>query len=153
MALSVSPVGAWLAVTGHFALPPLVLAAGVVLWVAGFDMIYATQDYDFDKREGVYSLVVRLGISRSLRVAQLLHAVMFLLLVGFGIAARLGAVYFGSLVLVFGALVYEHRVARRLDLNAINEAFFTSNAFVGLVFVAATLTDRLVRVKGKTRTD
>ncbi|MDD5349148.1 MAG: putative 4-hydroxybenzoate polyprenyltransferase [Chthoniobacteraceae bacterium] len=141
LALSVSPVGAWLAVTGRFALPPLVLAGGVVLWVAGFDMIYATQDYEFDRREGVHSLVARLGIARSLRVAQMLHGVMFLLLAAFGVAAGLGAIYFGSLVLVLGALVYEHRVARRLDLDAINEAFFTSNAFVGVVFMAATWAD------------
>lgn len=144
LALSASPVGAWLAVTGHFALAPLILAAGVVFWVAGFDMIYATQDHDFDKQAGVHSLVVRFGISRSLQVAQLLHAVMFLLLAGFGVAAGLGNVYFGSLALVFGALVYEHRVARRLDISAINQAFFTSNAFVGLVFVAATFADRLI---------
>lgn len=141
LALAVSPVGAWLAVTGQFALPPLVLAAGVVFWVAGFDMIYATQDYEFDRKEGVHSLVARLGIPRSLRVAQALHGVMFLLLAAFGVAAGLGAVYFGSLTLVLAALVYEHRVARRLDLAAINEAFFTSNAFVGLVFVAATWAD------------
>ena len=141
LALAVSPVGAWLAVTGAFALAPLVLAAGVVFWVAGFDLIYATQDYEFDRREGLHSLVVRLGIPRSLQVAQGLHAVMFLLLVGFGAAAGLGAIYFGSLLLVLAALVYEHRVARRLDLEAINQAFFFSNAFVGLVFAAATWAD------------
>lgn len=145
LALAVSPVGAWLAVTGQFAMPPLVLAAGVVLWVAGFDMIYATQDFEFDRREGLHSLVVRLGIRRSLQTAQALHAVMFLLLAAFGVSAGLGAVYFGSLVLVLGALVYEHRVARRLDLDAINQAFFTSNAFVGLVFVLATLADIFAR--------
>ncbi|MEI6351136.1 MAG: UbiA-like polyprenyltransferase [Verrucomicrobiota bacterium] len=144
LALSVSPVGAWLAVTGHFALAPLILAAGVVFWVAGFDLIYATQDHAFDTKEGLHSLVVRLGIPGSLALAQALHGLMFLLLAAFGRAAGLGAVYFGSLILVFGALVYEHRVARRLDLNAINDAFFTSNAIVGLVFVAATLGDRLL---------
>ncbi len=141
LALAVSPVGAWLAVTGQFALAPLVLAAGVVFWVAGFDVIYATQDFEFDRREGWHSLVVHLGIPRSLQLAQALHVVMALLLVGFGLAAGLGKIYFASLVLVLGALIYEHRVARRLDLDAINAAFFTSNAFVGLVFVAATWAD------------
>jgi 4-hydroxybenzoate polyprenyltransferase len=141
LALAVSPVGAWLAVTGQFAWPPLVLAAGVVFWVAGFDVIYATQDYEFDRKEGWHSLVVWLGVPRALLVAQGLHAVMALLLVAFGLAAGLGRVYFASLVLVLGTLVYEHRVARRLDLDAINAAFFSSNAFVGLVFVAATWVD------------
>ena len=86
-------------------------------------------------------MVVRLGIARSLQLAQALHAVMFLLLAGFGIAAGLGPVYFGSLTMVLAALVYEHRVARRLDLDAINQAFFVSNAFVGFVFALATLID------------
>jgi len=147
LALAVSPVGAWLAVTGRFALAPLILAAGVVFWVAGFDLIYATQDFDFDRREGLHSLVVRLGIPRSLQVAQGLHAAMVLLLVGFGIAAGLGAIYFGSMALVLAAFVYEHRVARNLDIAAINQAFFVSNAFVGLVFVGATLTDVLYCLK------
>lgn len=145
LALAVSPVGAWLAVTGQFALPPLILAAGVVFWVAGFDLIYATQDYEFDRREGLHSMVVRLGIPLSLQLAQALHAVMFLLLVGFGLAAGLGSIYFGSLALVLAALIYEHRVAVRLDLDAINQAFFASNAFVGLVFVLATLADRYLK--------
>ena len=141
LALAVSPVGAWLAVTGEFAFAPLVLAAGVVFWVAGFDLIYATQDYEFDRKEKLHSLVVRLGILRSLQLAQGLHAVMFLLLIGFGAVAGLGVIYFGSLALVLAALLYEHRVARRLDIEAINQAFFLSNAFVGLVFAAATWAD------------
>jgi 4-hydroxybenzoate polyprenyltransferase len=147
LALAVSPMGAWLAVTGHFALPPLILAAGVVLWVAGFDLIYATQDVEFDRQEGMHSMVVRLGVARSLQLAQGLHAGMFLLLGGFGAAAGLGPIYFGSLGLVLAALVYEHRVARRLDLEAINQAFFVSNAFVGCVFVAATLLDTHLRTE------
>lgn len=138
-ALAVSPVGAWIAVTGQFAWPPFVLAAGVALWVAGFDLIYATQDYEVDRREGLHSLVVKLGVPGALAAAQWLHAGMFLFFVAFGVIAGLGAVYFGSLVLILGALVYEHRVARRLDLQAINQAFFTSNAFVGGVFVLAAL--------------
>ncbi len=144
LALAVAPVGAWLAVRGEWALAPLVLAAGVVFWVAGFDMIYATQDYEFDRREGVHSLVVRLGISRSLQLAQGLHLLMWLLLVAFGLVAQLGLIYFAGLVPVLGFLIYEHRVARRRDLDAINAAFFTSNAWVGCVFVVATLLDRLV---------
>jgi len=141
LALGASPVGAWIAVTGHFAWQPCVLAAAVMLWVAGFDLIYATQDYEFDREEKLHSLVVRLGISRSLSLAQWLHAAMFLLLIAFGIVTQLGAIYFGSLVLVLAALIYEHRVARDQNLDAINRAFFHSNAFVGFVFVAAIALD------------
>jgi 4-hydroxybenzoate polyprenyltransferase len=143
-ALAVSPVGAWLAVTGHFAWPPLVLAAGVMLWVAGFDLIYATQDFEFDKNEGLNSLVVRLGVAQSLKVSQLLHALMFLLLAAFGLSAGLGIIYFAGLVPILGALVYEHRSVKKLDVAAINRAFFNSNAFVGAVFVLAILLDRVI---------
>ena len=139
LALSVAPVGAWLAVTGRFALAPLVLASGVLLWVAGFDLIYATQDYEFDKGAGLHSLVVKLGIPASLRLAQWLHGGLFVLLFAFGWAAALGVVYYAGLVPVLGALIYEHRSAavQPLDIRAVDRAFFLSNAFVGAVFVLA----------------
>ena len=139
LALAVAPVGAWLAVTGRFAAAPLVLALGVLLWVAGFDLIYATMDYEFDRAEGLHSMVVKLGIARALRAAQALHGGMFALLVGFGAAAGLGWGYYAGLTLVLGALLYEHRsaAAQPLDIGAVNRAFFASNAFVGAVFVVA----------------
>jgi 4-hydroxybenzoate polyprenyltransferase len=137
LALAVAPAGAWIAATGHLALPPLLLGAGVVGWVAGFDLIYATQDLEFDRREGLRSLVVRLGITRSLRLAQVLHLIMFVALLAFGFAASLGAIYFGGMALVAGALVYEHRSAAQLDLVGINRAFFQSNAFVSAVFLVS----------------
>src|SRR6266550_2457106 len=104
-------------------LAPVALAAGVICWVAGFDLIYATQDYDFDQREDIRSLVVKLGITRSLRLAQLLHLLTFMPLIG-------------------AALVYEHRT-EKLDLTGINRAFFQSNAFVSAVFLIAVCVDRL----------
>src|SRR5213592_4094377 len=76
LALAIAPVGAWIAQTGRVDLAPIVLGLGVICWVAGFDLIYATQDHDFDRRERIRSLVVKLGIARSLRLAQLLHLVM-----------------------------------------------------------------------------
>lgn len=143
LALSVSPVGAWLAVTGHFAFSPLVLALAVLLWVAGFDIIYATQDHEFDRAAGLRSLVVRLGIPRSLTWAQRLHWIMLGVLGLFGIAANLGVAFYASLALVAAALIYEHRSAARLDVAAINRAFFSSNAFVGVVFVAGVFIDQV----------
>jgi 4-hydroxybenzoate polyprenyltransferase len=135
LALAVAPAGAWIAATGRLAFAPLFLGVGVIGWVAGFDLIYATQDLEFDLREGLCSLVVRLGIARSLRLAQFLHFVMFVALLAFGFAASLGAIYFGAMALVAGALVFEHRSAARLDLAGINRAFFQSNAFVSAVFL------------------
>ena len=143
-ALAVAPAAAWIAQTGRLELPPLILGAGVICWVAGFDLIYATQDFEFDRREGLRSLVVRLGIPRSLRFAQWLHVVAFGALVGFGLSAELGGFYFAALPLIAAALVYEHRAASRLDLAGINRAFFQSNAFVSAVFVVALWLDLAV---------
>ena len=144
LALAISPIGAWIAQRGEADFPPFILAVGVVCWVAGFDLIYATQDFDFDRREGIHSLVVRFGIKRSLQFAQLLHAVVLVALVAFGVAAKLGTIYFYAMPVVAAALVYEHRSARSLDVGAINRAFFQSNAFVSAVFLAAVCLDRLI---------
>lgn len=142
LALAVAPAGAWIAQTGRLDWPPLVLGAGVVCWVAGFDLIYATQDVDFDRREGLRSLVVKLGVAKSLRLAQWLHVLMSLALVAFGFMAKLGPVYYAAMPLVAAALFYEHRSAGKLDLAGINRAFFQSNAFVGAIFLAAVALDR-----------
>jgi 4-hydroxybenzoate polyprenyltransferase len=143
LALAVAPVGAWIAQTGRIDLAPIVLAAGVICWVAGFDLIYATQDYDFDRREGIRSLVVKLGITRSFHLAELLHLFTFVALIGFGLVAKLGSLYYWSMPLIAAALVYEHKI-EKLDLAGINRAFFQSNAFVSAVFLLAVCADRLI---------
>lgn len=144
LALALAPIGAWIAATGTIATAPLVLAVAVVLWVAGFDVIYATQDYEFDRREALRSLVVTLGIPRSLACAQVLHLLAFVGLIGFGIVTRLGTFYYAGMVLVFVTLIFEHRSARRLDVVAVNRAFFQSNACVSAIFLLGVCLDRLV---------
>jgi 4-hydroxybenzoate polyprenyltransferase len=141
LALGVAPIGAWLAVRGQIAFPPLVLGLGVLFWLIGFDLIYAIQDYDFDRKKGLGSMVVRYGIPASLRLAQVMHTILLCCLFVFGIVGGLGKIYFAALVLVLGALIYEHRAAARLDIAGINKAFFQSNAFVSVVFVAAVVAD------------
>jgi 4-hydroxybenzoate polyprenyltransferase len=143
LALAIAPIGAWIAQNARVDLAPLILAAGIICWVAGFDLIYATQDYEFDRRERLRSLVVDLGVARSLQIAQGLHLLMFAALIGFGWAAHLGIVYYSAMPLVAGALIYEHRSARRLNIIAVNRAFFQSNAFVSAVFLIAVCLDRL----------
>jgi len=138
LALSVAPVGAWIAVTGSFAWPPLILALGVVLWVAGFDMIYATQDYEVDVREG-------LRMPGALNLAVVLHALARVAFLGFGFSAGLGPIYYGAMVLMGAMLVWEHLLARRGDIGAINRAFFQANAIVGVLFAVSTLVDGLLR--------
>jgi 4-hydroxybenzoate polyprenyltransferase len=143
-ALAIAPIGAWIAQTGEIGLPPLILAAGVVCWVAGFDLIYATQDVEFDRSEGLHSLVVRLGLARTLRLAQWLHAGMFAAMILFGAAAGLGLIYYAALPIAGAALIYEHRSARNLDVAGINRAFFNSNAFVSAIFLVAIWVDRCI---------
>lgn len=139
LALSVSPVGAWLAVTGAFAPAPIWLAAAVLFWVAGFDLIYATQDVEIDRREGLHSMVTWLGVPRALRAARLFHLVAFAGLMIFGWSAGLGPTFGVAMAGILIALIYEHwQAARTDDLQAINRAFFTSNAVVGLLFVLGT---------------
>src|SRR5204862_3035166 len=112
LALGIAPVAAWIAQTGRLELPPLVLAFGVVSLVAGFDLIYATQDHHFDEQEGLHSLVVRLGLASTLRLAQLLHLLMLLALIAFGIVGKLGAIYFAGMIPIAAALFYEHHSAQ-----------------------------------------
>jgi len=145
LALGIAPIGAWLAVKGRFALPPLVLGSGVLFWLIGFDLIYAIQDYEFDRSKGLGSMVVKYGIAASLRLAQVMHAILLCCLFVFGIVGGLGKIYFAALLLVLGALVYEHRAAARLDIAGINKAFFQSNAFVSVVFVVAIAADVFLR--------
>jgi 4-hydroxybenzoate polyprenyltransferase len=141
LALSASPVGAWLAVTGSFSWAPLILAAGDLLWVAGFDLIYATQDVEHDRRVGLHSMVVKLGVRKSLQLARQLHAGTLVLFTGFGFAAQLGFTYFATIWLMFAVLIYEHRAARELDVQAVNDAFFKCNAVVGVLFAAGVFLD------------
>jgi 4-hydroxybenzoate polyprenyltransferase len=145
LALGIAPIGAWLAVKGRFALPPLVLGSGVLFWLIGFDLIYAIQDYEFDRSKGLGSMVVKYGIAASLRLAQVMHAILLCCLFVFGIVGGLGKLYFAALLLVLGALVYEHRAAARLDIAGTNKAFFQSNAFVSVVFVVAVAADVFLR--------
>lgn len=144
LALAAAPVGAWLAVRGGFAPAPLALAAGVLCWVAGFDIIYATQDYAFDKRTGLKSMVVLLGIPGALRLAGILHVLAAGWFVLFGFLAGLGAVYYAGTALIAIGLAYEHRVTAEGSEEAIQRAFFTVNAVVSVVFVAAVLVDILL---------
>jgi len=143
LALGIAPIGAWIAQTEQLDIAPLILATAVVCWVAGFDLIYATQDYEFDRLERLHSIVVSLGIARSLRLAEILHGAAFLALIGFGLEARLGVSYYGGMLLVAAALYFEHK-SEKLDVAAINRAFFHSNAFVSIVFLIAVCLDRLL---------
>lgn len=139
LALAVSPVGGWLAVSGQFAPPPLVLALAVLLWVAGFDIIYALQDREFDRRSGLHSLAARLAPERALLLARLLHLLALGGLIGFGVAAGLGLPYHAGMVAIAIVLGLEHATVDADSAAAIQKAFFRDNALVGLLFLVACL--------------
>jgi 4-hydroxybenzoate polyprenyltransferase len=140
IALALAPVGAWLAVKGA-AVSPLeifqmaTLAAVVILWLVGFDIIYALQDYEFDKSHGLRSLVVAWGPQNALAAAFIAHLVMCGVLLGFGLLCKFRIAYLIGWLLIVACLLLEHFIARRRSLNWINLAFFRLNAVVGAVFL------------------
>ena len=145
LALAAAPVGAWLAVTGSLAWPPVVLAFAVVFWLAGFDIIYATQDFAADTVAGLHSLPVRWGIAGSLRFARWAHGIMWITLVGFGLLLGLRWAYFTGLVIIAAGLVSEHRLARRGDPVSVNAAALRVNGVISVVFLAGVAVDVVSR--------
>src|SRR5436190_3329783 len=138
--LALAPVGAWLAVRGMNVsslelLQMVILAFAVILWLVGFDIIYALQDYEFDKARGLHSLVVAWGPKNALQAAFLSHMLMCGMLFVFGFLCRFRIAYTIGWLLIVGCLVLEHWIAKRRSLNWINVAFFRLNAVVSLVFV------------------
>jgi 4-hydroxybenzoate polyprenyltransferase len=146
-ALMLAPVAAWVAIRGFTEMAvPLLLGGAVAFWVAGFDILYACQDYAFDTQAGLHSVPARFGIVRSLRIAAACHAVMFGLLVGLYFASpHLGGVFLAGLAAVGVLLVYEHSLVRADDLTRVNRAFFHVNGVISLGLLAVVLVQLAVR--------
>jgi 4-hydroxybenzoate polyprenyltransferase len=147
LAQAVAPVGAWIAITGTFAGsgPAWVLGVAVGLWIGGFDIIYACQDVDIDRRIGVHSLPARFGVRTALLVSTLTHVVTFALFVWFGALAGLGWLWWIGLALTALAFAYQHVIVTPTDLSRVNRAFFTANGFVGIALFGFALLDLAVR--------
>lgn len=145
LALGIAPVGAWLAVRGAFALPPLVLGCAVLLWVAGFDTIYACQDADFDRREGLHSLPARLGIGPALVLSRLMHGGAAALLAALYWLCPLHPIYLLGVAVVAALLAYEHSLVRADDLRRVDVAFFTLNGWISVGYLAVVVAAHLLR--------
>jgi 4-hydroxybenzoate polyprenyltransferase len=151
IALALAPIGAWLAVQGglsfwpivggHSGLLPILLALAVVFWLIGFDIIYALQDYEFDRQNGLRSLVVRWGPLNALRAALLSHLFMWGILLAFGLLSGFRVAYLAGLILILPCLLLEHWLARRRSLKWINMAFFRLNALISLVFLVIVIAE------------
>lgn len=139
LSLGIAPVGGWLAIAGTFALEPLLLAAAVVSWVAGFDVIYSCQDVDVDRRAGLHSIPSRFGVPAALVLARMLHVAAFGCLAGVGIASHLHPAYFAGLAIIAALLIWEHRLLRADDLSEVGTAFFNANGIISVVYFLIVL--------------
>ncbi|NCO40593.1 MAG: 4-hydroxybenzoate octaprenyltransferase [Armatimonadetes bacterium CG_4_10_14_3_um_filter_66_18] len=135
LCLGLAPMGAWVAIRQEIALTPLALTLAVLLWVAGFDILYSCMDVEFDKQSGLHSMVTRLGVPGALRLAAALHAGFLLLLAGFGVLAHLGVPFYVTTGLIGGLLLYEHALVKPTDLSRVNLAFFTVNGVVSVLIL------------------
>ncbi|HKZ52363.1 MAG TPA: UbiA-like polyprenyltransferase [Candidatus Acidoferrales bacterium] len=142
--LGMAPAGAWIAVRGTLDWEILPLTLAVLFWVAGFDIIYACQDVEFDRRARLFSLPARIGIGGALMVSRLLHVLMFGLLVWLAQLAELGVLAYGGLAVVAGLLAYEHSLVRADDLSRVNAAFFTVNGYISVLLLLFWGADILV---------
>jgi 4-hydroxybenzoate polyprenyltransferase len=144
-ALALAPLGAWIAVRGELDWQPVVLAGAVVFWLAGFDIIYATLDEEFDRKAGLHSMVVALGAKLALRAALAFHLMMMALLLAFGLISQLGRTYFALLLPIYATILAQHWFARKQDAKSINIAFFRVNAVVSVLVLAAVVADVWLR--------
>lgn len=144
LCLGAAPVGAWIAVRGVVELPAVLLGLAVLFWVAGFDILYALQDLEFDRQRGLHSIPVRLGVTGSLWTARLFSLVMLILLAGLHVTMHLGGWFFAGLVVVALMLGYEHWLLRGGDLRRLDAAFFTMNGYISVAIFLFTLADVLV---------
>jgi 4-hydroxybenzoate polyprenyltransferase len=132
--LAIAPTGAWIAVRGSLDSPaPLLLSLIVMLWTAGFDVLYACQDFEFDRREGLRSIPARFGIAGALWIARLLHLGAFGALIALYFVTHLGVLALIGLIATGALLIYQHTLVKANDLSRLNAAFFTTNAFVSVI--------------------
>jgi 4-hydroxybenzoate polyprenyltransferase len=146
VALALAPICAWIAVSGSIALPPLLMAGAVVLWTAGFDILYACQDYDFDLKNGLFSVPAKIGIAPALWVARATHLASMGFIIALGVSTpELGWVFGVGIAVAAGLLIYEHSLVKANDLSKLNLAFFTLNGIISLILGISGVVDVLLR--------
>jgi 4-hydroxybenzoate polyprenyltransferase len=142
--LGMAPAGAWIAIRGSLDPRILWLSAAVMFWTGGFDVIYACQDYDFDRREGLFSIPRAIGIAQALLVSRVLHAAMIVCLITLTQVFQLGLLSLGGVAVVLALLIYEHRLLHPNDLSKLNIAFFNLNGYVSVLFFVFWAADILL---------
>ncbi len=144
LAISAAPLGAWIAVAGTFDLKVIPLVLAVLLWLPGFDILYALQDREFDKTYGLHSIPVSFGVEKSLKISRLLHLLSWIFLYITGVLFGLGAVYWFGLGVVAVLFIYEHSLLKPDDLRKLNMAFFNMNGYISLTVFAFTFLDIVI---------
>jgi len=144
LAISAAPIGAWVAIKGTFDPAVIPLAVAVIFWLAGFDVLYALQDREFDRQHGLFSIPQRFEIGRSLFLARTFHAAAFVLLVINGALFRLGIPYWIGMIIIAGLFLYEHSLVRNDDLSRLDMAFFNMNGYISMTVFLFTLADFLI---------
>ncbi len=147
LGLSLAPIGAYLAVVGHFALLPLLFSFSVIFWVSGFDIIYALQDEEFDRNNQLSSMPSWLGKGRALRVSEFLHLLSAACVVTAGFYGHFGWAYWAGIAVFMGMLIYQHTIVKPNDLRRVNLAFMTANGIASVVFAAFVIVDLLLTTK------
>ena len=144
-AIGCSPLAAWLAIRGDFALPPILLSGAVMFWVAGFDVIYALQDTDFDRKAKLFSRPARAGAGRALRLSTLFHVATIGLLSATAQLTNSGWIAYAGIAIVAAILFWEHRIVTPTDLSRVNVAFFNLNGYISILLLLTFATDILTR--------
>ncbi|MDD2443515.1 MAG: putative 4-hydroxybenzoate polyprenyltransferase [Desulfotomaculaceae bacterium] len=142
-ALGLAPLGSWIAITNRFDLAPVLLSIGVIFWVAGFDIIYACDDYEFDRKEGLYSIPARFGIKNALIISTVFHVIAAVFILAAGLVLQLGVFYMAGVLVAVVILFYQHTLVRPDDLSKAGIAFFNLNGILSIVVFAFTFLDVL----------
>ena len=145
LGLSLAPIGAYIAVTGKFAIVPILFSLSVLFWVSGFDIIYALQDEEFDKENNLYSIPSFIGTKKALRISELLHFLSALCVIAAGLIGGFAAMYWSGVVVFAFFLVYQHTLVKPKDLSKVNKAFFSSNGIASVVFCVLVLLDLFMK--------
>jgi 4-hydroxybenzoate polyprenyltransferase len=144
LAISGAPMGAWIAVTGRFEFPALVLGVAVLFWLVGFDILYALQDLEFDQKAGLHSVPQRFGVRTSLLISRTAHLVTMLCLFWIYVLLPVGLLYLLGVLVAMGLIIYEHSLVKESDLSKLNIAFFNMNGYISVTIFIFTLLDVLL---------
>lgn len=145
ISLGLAPAGAWIGVTGHWALAPVLLGLGVVTWVAGFDVVYACQDVEFDRKEGLHSIPAIFGVQRGLEISSILHILAPLFFIAVGVVMSLNWIYYVGVAIAVSLLFRQHRIVNVDDLSKIGVAFFDLNGYLSVLMFVFSVMDLTLR--------